>query len=105
MYVPSASSCQSLSVNGSSWRTPSAFRRFRRDRWFDDDAGNDYSAPSDIPDGTVGEDASAASLGKEAIIRTTQRFRANALNCRRIVGTGNPGPFAPTSWWSGGDSK
>ena len=25
--------------------------------------------------------------------------RANALNCRGIVGTGNPEPLAPTSWW------
>src|SRR6202035_426504 len=29
-------------------------------------------------------------------------FRANALNSRGIVGAGNPGRFAPTSWWSGG---
>jgi hypothetical protein len=26
-------------------------------------------------------------------------FRANALNSRGIVGAGNPGRFAPTSWW------
>jgi hypothetical protein len=26
-------------------------------------------------------------------------FRAKALNCRRIVGVGDPGPFAPTTWW------
>jgi hypothetical protein len=25
--------------------------------------------------------------------------RAKALNCRRIVGVGNPGPFAWTTWW------
>jgi hypothetical protein len=30
---------------------------------------------------------------------------ANALNSRRIVGTENPGPLAPTSWWSRGDSN
>jgi hypothetical protein len=35
----------------------------------------------------------------------TMGLRANALNCRRIVGVANPGPFAPTSWWSGGDSN
>jgi hypothetical protein len=30
----------------------------------------------------------------------TISFRANALNSRGIVGAGNPGRFAPTSWWS-----
>jgi hypothetical protein len=29
----------------------------------------------------------------------TISFRANALKCRRIVGAGNSGRFAPTSWW------
>src|SRR6202020_2814073 len=30
----------------------------------------------------------------------TISLRANALNSRGIVGSGNPGWFAPTSWWS-----
>jgi hypothetical protein len=29
----------------------------------------------------------------------TISFRANALNSRGIVGAGNPGRFAATSWW------
>src|ERR1700733_13182484 len=29
----------------------------------------------------------------------TISLRANALNSRGIVGSGNPGWFAPTSWW------
>jgi hypothetical protein len=28
-------------------------------------------------------------------------FRANALNCRGIVGAGNLEPLVRTSWWSG----
>jgi hypothetical protein len=32
-------------------------------------------------------------------------LHVKALNCRRIVGVGNPRPLAPTSWWSGGDSN
>jgi hypothetical protein len=35
----------------------------------------------------------------------TMSFRANAFNSRGIVGAGNPGRLAPTSWWSWGDSN
>jgi hypothetical protein len=35
-----------------------------------------------------------------ARLRTSISFRANALNSRGIVGAGNPGRFAATSWWS-----
>ena len=30
---------------------------------------------------------------------------SDALNSRGIVGAGNPGRFAATSWWSRGDSN
>jgi hypothetical protein len=33
-------------------------------------------------------------------IAVDMSFRANALNSRGIVGAGNPGRFAPASWWS-----
>ena len=35
----------------------------------------------------------------------TISLRAKALKSRGIVGAGNPGRFAPTTWWSGGDSN
>ena len=41
---------------------------------------------------------------RQGVLQTIS-FRANALNSRGIVGSGNPGWFAPTSWWSGGDSN
>ena len=49
--------------------------------------------------------ASLAQRGRLDEARSTVRaglisFRANALNSRGIVGAGNPGPFAATSWWS-----
>jgi hypothetical protein len=36
----------------------------------------------------------------QGVLDDDDRPGANALNSRGIVGAGNPGRFAPTSWWS-----